>query len=87
MEPENDSFDVLLTSPEKVLFDGKAQSMILPGEQGVFEILTNHKPLMSRIFRGEIVIDGGTLLPIQRGIVRVLLNQVTVIVEPRASEH
>lgn len=72
--------EVSLFTPEGLLFQGKACSIILPGEQGVFEVLPHHKPLMSRLFKGEILIDGRSI-PIQRGLAKVVLNAVRAIVE------
>ena len=49
--------DVSVVSPIKIIFEGKAKSVILPGEQGVFEVLPFHKPILSRLITGTIVID------------------------------
>lgn len=72
--------DVSILTPEGPLFQGKTQSVIFPGEKGVFEVLLNHKPLLSRLMKGEVVIEGRSI-QVRRGIVQVALNQVTAIVE------
>ena len=72
--------DVAIVTPQGVLFDGKAHSVILPGEQGVFEIMINHKPLVSRLFTGQIIVDDRGV-SIRRGVVRVVKNQVLAVVE------
>ena len=72
--------DVAIVTPQGVLFDGKAHSVILPGERGVFEILTNHKAILSRLFTGQIVIDDRAV-SIRRGVVRVVKNQILAVVE------
>lgn len=77
---ENAALKVLIASSERVLFEGNASSVILPGEQGVFEILPHHKAVLSRLLPGKIVLDNHTL-PIRRGVVKASLNQVTVIIE------
>jgi len=59
--------DVLVVTPERLIFEGKAKSVILPGEQGVFEILTYHKPIISRLIAGKLVI-GENVFHIRRGI-------------------
>lgn len=82
MDLAKDSLEVLLTTPEGVLFEGRAHHLMVPGEQGVFEVLPYHKPLMSRIFRGEVTVDDRSF-PVQRGIIQVLLNHVVAILEPR----
>lgn len=72
--------DVSLLSPKEVIFEGKAKSIVLPGEQGVFEVLPFHKPTLSRLISGTLLIDEESF-PIRRGIVKVNQNRVTIIVE------
>ena len=62
------------------MFEGKAQSAIFPGESGTFEILVNHKPLLSRLRSGTIDVDGEEIF-IRDGVVKVNLNKVLAIVE------
>ena len=80
MNPPHSLLDVILISPDAVLYEGKAHSVILPGEKGCFEVLPNHKPLMSRLFPGEITVDQ-EVLRVRRGIVKVGFNQVLALVE------
>ena len=74
--------DVTVISPTEVIFEGKVESVILPGEQGVFEILPFHKRLLSRLISGTLLIDEQSF-PVRRGIVKVNQNRVTIIVEER----
>jgi F-type H+-transporting ATPase subunit epsilon len=72
--------NVVIISPEKIIFEGQAEKVILPGEQGTFEVLTFHKNLLSRLLSGSVIVDGRTF-SIQRGIVKVKDNTVTIISE------
>jgi len=63
-----------------VIFDGVAKSVILPGDEGEFEVLDFHKPIVSSLKRGEIVIDN-MAFPIARGIMRFYKEQMTALVE------
>jgi F0F1-type ATP synthase epsilon subunit len=72
--------EVTVLSPQEVMFEGKAKSIILPGEQGVFEALPFHKRILSRLISGRLFIDEQGF-PIKRGIVKVNQNEVTIIVE------
>ncbi|MFH0838749.1 MAG: hypothetical protein V1893_01000 [Candidatus Omnitrophota bacterium] len=74
--------NVIVLTPEEVIFEGHAKSIILPGEQGVLEILPFHKRLLSRLISGTIIIDEENL-PILRGVVKVNQNKVTIIIEER----
>ena len=53
----------------------------MPGEQGVFEVLSYHKPLLSRLISGKVIINNEHEFAISRGIVGINLNKATVIVE------
>lgn len=74
-----------IVSPEKILFEGKAFSVRLPGTEGEFSILANHAPLISSLTKGEIVYETGADSPsrvdITGGFVEVNKNVVTVCVE------
>ncbi|MGE5197132.1 MAG: hypothetical protein ACM3IL_01340 [Deltaproteobacteria bacterium] len=72
--------DVCALSPQGVVFEGKAKSIILPGEQGVFEIQPFHKRILSRLISGIMFIDDRNF-SIRRGIVKADLNKVTIILE------
>lgn len=72
--------DVSVLSPGKVVFEGKAKSVVLPGEEGVFEVAPFHKRLLSRLISGTLFVDEKSLA-IQKGIVSVDQNKVTIIIE------
>ena len=74
------ALDIAVLTPKEVLFEGKAISITLPGESGVFEILSFHKSLLSRLVSGVVDIDDKSI-EIKRGIVKVHKNKVVLIVE------
>ena len=69
-----------IISTHRVIYKGRAESVIVPGDMGVFEIMAFHKNIMSRLLRGDIEVDGRHF-PIVRGIVKVEGNTVTAVVE------
>jgi F0F1-type ATP synthase epsilon subunit len=76
--------NVVVITSQEIAFRGKAQSVILPGEQGTFEILPFHKNLISRLVKGTIQIDEN-IFHILRGIAKVEKNDVTIIMEKTES--
>lgn len=76
---------VVIITPEKVLFEGEAAIVGLPGELGYFDVLNNHAPLISPLVKGKIKIKepSGFVLyfEIQNGIVEVLNDEVKLLVE------
>lgn len=73
--------EVLLVTPDRLLFEGTAISVVLPGEEGVFEVMPYHKPILSRLIPGKVIIDNNQMFHIRRGIAGVNLNKLSVIVE------
>lgn len=69
----------ILTS-QKVLFQGQASSIIFPGEEGTFEVLPFHRPLVSRLLSGLIWVDEQAI-SIRKGVVKVDSDTVTALVE------
>lgn len=74
------ALQVCVLSPKEVIFEGEAKSVVVPGEQGVFELLSFHKRILSRLISGTLVIDGQSIY-IKRGVVKVNQNKVTILIE------
>lgn len=74
--------NVSILNPTGVIFEGKAKRVILPGEEGVFEILPFHKRILSRLITGRVVVDQQGIA-IKRGIVKVNQNNVMIILEEK----
>lgn len=72
--------DVTILTPQEVLFQGRAGRVILPGEVGTFEVGQFHRPLVSRLLPGFLIVDDKSVL-IRRGVVKVEKDRVTSIVE------
>ena len=72
--------DVTILTPQEVLFQGRAVRVILPGEMGTFEVGQFHRPLVSRLLPGLLIVDDRSVL-IRRGVVKVEKDRVTSIVE------
>jgi F-type H+-transporting ATPase subunit epsilon len=72
--------DIVIYTTEKAIFEGKAKNIIFPGEQGVFEVLPYHKPLLTRLVSGKVVVDEH-VFPIRCGIVGINHNKATVVIE------
>jgi F-type H+-transporting ATPase subunit epsilon len=50
-------FPFELVSPDKVLFSGPAQAVVVPGYEGDFQVLADHAPTMAAIRPGVVAID------------------------------
>ena len=73
-----------IVSPEKVVFKGDVESVLVPGTLGSFEILTDHAPLISSLSEGKVgygTKDGKKQFDIHGGFVEVKRNEVSLCVE------
>lgn len=71
-------------SPEKILFSGNVDSVLVPGSLGSFEILTGHAPIISTLEKGivEYGVDGKkTRMNIIGGFVEVKKDEVSLCVD------
>ncbi len=75
--------ELTIVSPEKTLFSGSIDRIIVPGKKGQFEVLENHAPIISSLVSGSIVFKSDTerSLDIKAGFIEVNSNVVTVCVE------
>ena len=74
-------FKATIVTPNKILFEGEAWSVFLPGATGEFEVLDMHKAIVSLLRQGNIVINWETEIPIQSGAVRMSSFLLSAIVE------
>ena len=76
---------VEIITPDKVVFEGEAKAVRLPGIDGWFEILNHHAPLVSILGAGEIKVTDPNkkeqLIPINGGVIEVNDNHVKILAE------
>ncbi len=81
---ETKGLNLVIVSPEKMLFKGTVANVTFPGTQGVFMVLPQHAPLLSSLEKGVIrytTSQGEQSLEITGGFVEIKKNQVSVCVE------
>ena len=76
---------VSVISPERVLFEGEAASVVAPAFDGEVGILTDHAPMMTLLGRGSLRIAAGSgtasRFEIEGGFLQVVDNNVRVVTE------
>ncbi len=74
-----------LITPEKILFEGEATYIGIPGTEGDFGVLDGHAPTISTLKEGVVTVDlaGGEHkeFPILRGVAEVVPERCTLLVE------
>lgn len=74
-------FKASILNQKRTIFEGKVESVFLPGTEGEFEVKDFHKPLISLLKQGEIVINWDAALKIKKGVVIVTDKELTAVVE------
>lgn len=75
---------VSVISPEKILFEGQASSVVAPGHDGELGILPGHAPLMTVLGKGVLRLDGAgsaQRFQVEGGFLQIVDNVVRVVTE------
>ena len=76
--------NVSVISPEALVFEGSADSVVAPAFDGDVGILTDHAPMMTLLGRGTLRIGtgaGAKTFAIEGGFLQVAGNAVRVVTE------
>ena len=85
MDEELIALEIL--SPQKRLFSGAVEWVMLPGSKAPFTVLYNHAPLVSTLCTGNIKWKIGKekqKMAVKSGFVEVKDNKVTALIEVKA---
>ena len=79
---------VSIISPERVLYEGDAASLVAPAFDGQVGVLTAHAPMMTLLGRGELRLEGTAestrRFSVEGGFMQVVDDQVRVVTEKAA---
>lgn len=78
-----DSFHLSIVTAKGTVYDGPAESVVLPGAEGFFGVLAHHAPLIGALQQGlaEVTTDDEkSFYMVGEGYVDVANNEVAVIV-------
>jgi F-type H+-transporting ATPase subunit epsilon len=73
-----------IITPDKKVYAGVVDSVILPGNNGGFQILKDHAPIVSTLAKGNLVIEANgkkETFVVDGGVVEVAKNKVLVLAE------
>lgn len=79
------AFHFELVSPEKLLFSGEVESVVVPGAEGAFTVLKDHAPVMSTLKPGLVEVSQGggkaQRLFVRGGFADVAAGGLTILAE------
>jgi len=73
-----------IISPDKKIFSGEVEAIVVPGTEGSIGILNHHAPLISTLDAGQVKVTNGQkdeFYDIKGGVVEVLNNKVIILAE------
>ena len=73
-----------IITPERLIFEGEAELVQLPGSDGLFEISKGHAPMIASLGKGKVKIgnnDEYQYFEINGGVAEVLNNEILVLAE------
>jgi len=85
------TFNFELVSPDKQQFKGAAESVLVPGLEGDFQVLSQHAPVMTALRPGVVAIDEGggkhSRFFVRGGFADVNPNGLIVLAETAIPAH
>jgi len=78
------SFHFELVSPEKLLFSGEVEAVVVPGGEGDFTVMKDHAPVMTTMRPGVVEVNEGakaTRLFVRGGFADVSAKGLTILAE------
>ncbi len=82
-------FKLQIVTPIRTVFQGTVDSVIAPGIDGYFGVLSHHAPLVAVLGRGNLIIRQArieTAWRVAEGFMEVSDNQAIVLVESAESD-
>jgi F-type H+-transporting ATPase subunit epsilon len=83
----DNSYDLNILAPDKVLFSGKVTSLVVPSEAGYLGVMKDHATLMATLGAGTLIarppegpalemdVTGGGFIEVMRNKVTILLGK------------
>lgn len=83
------ALSLLIVTPERTLYNGRVDSVTLPGESGRFTILPQHAPIISSLTEGIICfrVNGKEeSVELESGFIELSNDLVSVCIEQKTNE-
>ena len=75
------TFKLSVMTPDALLYQNEVESVFFTGDQGEYEVLPYHYPVLGVLKEGNIIVNWREAIPIKFGIVKFFANDCIVLVE------
>lgn len=84
-------FELIIITLEKTVYQGQVQSVVVPGSEGLFEVLMNHAPIIASMKLGNLSImepnNHRINFKVTGGMFEFSRNKATVLADDIASHN
>ena len=80
------TFKLTVMTPDLLVYEGEIQSVFLTGDQGEYELLPYHYPVLGILPESNIIIDWKESIPIKFGLIRFFANDCIILVEQKPKQ-
>jgi len=85
MASSDKAYNIEIVTPRKQFFAGEVTSVIAPGQDGLFQVLKNHAPLLAALKGGQVKLElaggGNQTFTIADGFFEVSDNKAILLAE------
>ena len=74
-------FKLVIMSSKTLIYENEVHSVFVTGNQGEYELLAYHYPVIGVLVRSNIVIDWKESIPIKSGTIRFMANECVILIE------
>ena len=75
------TFKLSVMTPEALLYQGEVESVFVIGDQGEYELLPYHYPVIGILSAGNIIVNWREAVPIKFGLLKFFANDCVILVE------
>lgn len=75
------TFKITIMTPDALLYQDEIESAFFTGDQGEYELLPYHYPVIGVLEQSNIIINWREAVPVKFGIVKFFANDCIVLVE------
>lgn len=75
-------FNLFIITPDKKLYEGQAQAVSVPGQEGEMSILKRHAPLLAALKKGKVIVTDNSSrkeFEIESGVIEVDEKKVVIL--------
>ena len=74
-------FKLVVMSSKSLIYENEVHSVFLTGDQGEYELLAYHYPVIGVLVRSNIIVDWKDSIPIKSGTIRFMANECVIMIE------